>query len=220
MKRFSFESEVRHQVIGNSVAERIVIAVKARLDLQALGGGGRADEGDDSFVANEWPPSPVECDVGKKAVLNLVPFAGAGREVADLDSQPCTVRKVLKLSLPHTRDRAVASPRIGSDEEFLGCGISLATHQLPPFLDRANSESWRVVVDPDVYEALVGADVEHPIRNGLGAIVLGEVVGQNLDRRSFRLPLPSRASVFTDELLLFRVDGDDRSPVLQELVHS
>jgi hypothetical protein len=52
---------------------------------QAGAGGGRGDEFNDGLVAFQWPAAPVHRDVAQESVFDLVPFAGAGREVADRD---------------------------------------------------------------------------------------------------------------------------------------
>src|ERR1700730_12033397 len=49
-----------------------------------FGGSGR-DQLDDHAIADEWLGAPVLGDKGKEVVLDLVPLAGAGRQVADDD---------------------------------------------------------------------------------------------------------------------------------------
>jgi hypothetical protein len=46
------------------------------------------DQVDDHFMAHQRSASPVLGDVGEHAVLNLVPLAGAWREMTDGDLQP------------------------------------------------------------------------------------------------------------------------------------
>ena len=46
---------------------------------------GRGAAAGSAFPTDEWPTSPVGGDVAEHAMFNLVPFAGARREVADLD---------------------------------------------------------------------------------------------------------------------------------------
>jgi hypothetical protein len=48
-------------------------------------GGGRRDRLDDHAIADEWFGAPVLADEREEAVLDLVPLAGAGRQVADHD---------------------------------------------------------------------------------------------------------------------------------------
>ena len=51
------------------------------------------------------------CDVAQQAVLNLVPLAGARREVADVDAPPRLVSDLLLSVLPHARANSVATAR-------------------------------------------------------------------------------------------------------------
>jgi len=46
-------------------------------------------------------------------MLDLVPLAGAGWQVADLDRQPRIVGKTLQLPLPQTIARAIAAAAVG-----------------------------------------------------------------------------------------------------------
>ena len=92
-------------------------------------------------------------------MLNLVPHAGAGRKVADLDDEARVVSKLLQLSLPHPRDRTVAAARVRSDEDSLRVRVALAADAAPPFRDGGDGEPGRVVVDTDVDEAAVVGDV-------------------------------------------------------------
>src|SRR5947209_15828653 len=48
-------------------------------------GCGVGDEADNGLVAFQWSSSPVAGYPGEEPVLDLVPFAGAGRIVADGD---------------------------------------------------------------------------------------------------------------------------------------
>ena len=50
-------------------------------------GGGGADQVDDDLVAGQRPAAPVHGDLGEQPVLDLVPLAGARRQVADGDRQ-------------------------------------------------------------------------------------------------------------------------------------
>ena len=47
-------------------------------------------------MADEWFASPVLGDVAEESVLDLVPFAGARREVAHGDTQPRLISEVLQ----------------------------------------------------------------------------------------------------------------------------
>src|SRR2546425_9645576 len=68
-----------------------------------------ANEVDDRFQGSERLPSPVLCDMTEEPVLNLVPLARAGREVADDDIEARVVGEPLKLKLPSVRPIAIAT---------------------------------------------------------------------------------------------------------------
>ena len=54
-----------------------------------------ADEVHDSFVGPQWAATPMDGDVREEPVFNLVPLAGSGREMADVDAHLVLVREIL-----------------------------------------------------------------------------------------------------------------------------
>jgi hypothetical protein len=54
--------------------------------------------------------------VAKHAVLDLVPFAGARREMANGNAQPDGIRQPLQRYLPQPGAAAIASPRISGHQ--------------------------------------------------------------------------------------------------------
>ena len=143
-------------------------------------------------------------------MLDLVPLAGARREVAHVDRESEGVGEPLQLSFPDARAIAVAAARIGGDEEVGGIGVALGAHAPPPRLDRCDGESGRVVVHADVDEGTVGDDVEHSVGDRLADGLVREVVDVDEVGLPLRLPLDPGVLEVADELLLLRVDGDDR----------
>ena len=89
---------------------------KARL------GGGRRDQLDDHLVIGEGASTPVHADLREEPVLDLVPFAGAGRQVTDRDRQTGLLGEAPELVLPGANSVAVASTPIGADQELVGIG--------------------------------------------------------------------------------------------------
>src|SRR5579859_5532566 len=127
-------------------------------------GRGRRDELDDDLVADEGLAPPVLADRAEQAVLDLVPLARPGREVADGDLETRLVGQLLELELPQPDPVAVAPAGVGGDEQARRIGIQFLAHGLPPAPDALDREGGRVVVGPDAHPGLVGGDVVDPIR--------------------------------------------------------
>src|SRR6266446_10459258 len=70
------------------------------------------DQLDDHAIADEWLGAPVLTDEGEEAVLDLVPLAGAGRQVADHDVEVEFVGQFLQFAFPQADPRAIAAAAI------------------------------------------------------------------------------------------------------------
>ncbi len=68
-------------------ATRIFRLVQRRAHGETLSRGRRGDEADHRLVRGEGAPAPVEGNERKEPVLELVPFAGARRVVADVNGE-------------------------------------------------------------------------------------------------------------------------------------
>jgi hypothetical protein len=66
--------------------------------------------------------APILADEGEEPVLNFVPLAGAGRQVADDDVDAEFVGQFLKLAFPQPDPRAVAAAAVGGDQQSLASG--------------------------------------------------------------------------------------------------
>jgi hypothetical protein len=64
-------------------------------------------------------------DEAEEAMFDLVPFAGAGREVADLDREPGLVCELLQFGLPEPAAVAVTAAAVGGDRQGRGVGVAL-----------------------------------------------------------------------------------------------
>lgn len=80
-------------------------------DLESLPGGGVGDQVHDDLVAHQRSASPVLGDMAEDAVFDLVPLAGAGRTMANVNGNAQTVGQFLQRDLPQTaatRHRSVS----------------------------------------------------------------------------------------------------------------
>src|SRR5262245_34651953 len=74
--------------------------IEYALDLQARLCRGGADQLDDGDAIHQRFSSPVLGNVAEEAMLNLVPFRGAWRQVMDVNGEVCVIGELLQLNLP------------------------------------------------------------------------------------------------------------------------
>src|SRR5206468_10430281 len=144
------------------------------------------------LVADQRAAAPVLGDQAPEAVLDLVPLAGAGWEVADRDRKAGLIGELLQLQLPELEAVAVAAAAVGGDLEGGRVRVASRAELLPPAADRGDREGGGLVGDADVDEALVGADVVDAEGDRLAELLVGEVV--HLDRHRIALATPLAAA--------------------------
>ena len=83
--------------VGNGDPFGIVRLIEFAANGKSGIGLGGADEFDDDAVADQWLGAPVHGDEGEEAMLDLVPLAGAGRQVVDFDVDAEFVDQALEL---------------------------------------------------------------------------------------------------------------------------
>src|SRR5664280_1043269 len=100
MELLAVEVHSGQLAVGDAELGRVFTVVETCVHLKPGAGLGRADQVDDRFQRDERLPAPVHRDVGEQAMLDPVPFAGPGRQVADSDLKPDLVGQLLQLDLP------------------------------------------------------------------------------------------------------------------------
>lgn len=194
--------ERRHLVIGHLALGRVRIHVELALDSQASLRGGCRNQLEDHRIAGERLAAPVLADAGKEAMLNLVPFARSGRQVADRDLHACLISQLLQFPFPQADPRTVASSSIGTDQQSFGRGILLSSHFVPPAADALHGKGRGIMVDADIHPARIASQVIDPIpgrstqplhREVVDAHLLGFSLGMPFAPRvlAHRLPVPS-----------------------------
>src|SRR5271163_1862471 len=101
------------------------------------------------LMSLKWFALPVARDVAKQAVLDLVPFAGAGRIVTDFDNQSCFVRQALQFQFPQPIPGTIATATVGCDYQPLSRPVAFSSKLLPPTINRRNCELRCVRTDSD-----------------------------------------------------------------------
>src|SRR2546423_20740 len=105
--------EGSHFGIGDFDTFWIEALVDVASDGEAGLGGSGADQLNDDVVADERLAAPVLGDVGKEAMLDAVPFAGAGRQMGNGYPETGFVGKALQFTFPEADAGAVAAAAIG-----------------------------------------------------------------------------------------------------------
>ena len=141
---------------------------------------------------------PVLGDMTEHPVLNLVPFAGAGREVGHRDTQPERIRQLLQLEFPPSAAAAVGTTAVSGDQQTLGVRIGVASHLPPPAADRLHGKLCRVVVDTDTHPAGISGQVVDAVGDCLAEFAVDEVVDFHLLGPAFRTPLPTAIAIRAD----------------------
>jgi hypothetical protein len=103
--------------VGDFDPFRVCVLVEAGVDVESGACWCGADEVDDDFEAGEGCAAPVLGDEAEPAVLDCVPFAGAGREMAHLDSETGLACELLQLGPPEAGAVAVTAAAVGGDRE-------------------------------------------------------------------------------------------------------
>jgi hypothetical protein len=99
---------------------------------------------------------------------------------------------------------------VGGDLQDRRLRVTRVAELLPPAADRRDRELGGLLGDPDVDEAVVGADVIDAVGDRLAQRLVGEVVNVDSDRIALGAPLTAAVLVLADELLLLGVDADRR----------
>lgn len=143
-------------------------------------------------------------------MLDLVPFTGGWRQVANGHSQAGLIGQMLQPLLPEPIARPIRASTISHDQQFGTGWIQFAANALPPVSDALDRKLGGLMVDPNVDEAAVLQQIIDPIGDRF-PISDGEVI-IDIDRCLLPSGLPFSPAVLEipDQLLLLTIDGNDR----------
>jgi hypothetical protein len=104
---------VRHLEAGLHLEAGFVgILVQLGTNVEPGFGGRAADQIDHDLAADQGTPAPVVGDVAEHAMFDLVPLAGSGWKVTDLDRDVDFVGQPLQLAFPQADPISVAAATI------------------------------------------------------------------------------------------------------------
>ena len=101
---------------------RVGVGIEFASDFEAGLGLCCRNQLDDDGMTDEGLAAPVAGDEGEQAVLDPVPFACAGRQVAHGDRHAEIVGKLLQFELPEADARAVGAAAVGVISRLLASG--------------------------------------------------------------------------------------------------
>ena len=142
--------EGSHFGIADFDALGIAALVNVASDSEVGIGGSGADQLYDDVVADERFAAPVLGDVGKEAVLDAVPFAGAGRQMGDGYNEAGFVGKALEFTFPEADAGAVAAAAIGRYGQGSRRGVASAAKPQPPAANALDRKFGGIGIDPDI----------------------------------------------------------------------
>src|SRR3954465_14818039 len=113
VKGVALNVEGGHFSGGDLDALLVSVGVQFALDRQAGRCGGSGDQVDHGQAAGQGTATPVLRDMAEKAMLDLVPLRGSGREMAPRDRQPGLVSQFLKPTLPQPHAGSIGAAAVG-----------------------------------------------------------------------------------------------------------
>ena len=116
MEFVAFDRYVGEFFIGDFDSRLVRVFVKLGANAQTRLGCHAADQVHYDLASQQRAASPVVGDVAEHSMLDLVPLAGAGREVTDLHGKPKFISKLLQLQSPQSNSIAVAATAVGGDQ--------------------------------------------------------------------------------------------------------
>lgn len=121
-------------------------------------------------------------------MLDLIPFAGSRRQMADRNAQASLCGKPLQLHLPQPVANSIRTASISHNQELLTGRIQAAPNAAPPAPDTLHGKLRGLVINTHIDEAAVVDHIVNPIGNRFpvsdGAVII------HIDGRFLPLGLP------------------------------
>jgi len=96
-------------------------------------------------------------------MLELVPFAGGGREVADGKNQCGLIGESSRPQFPESHTGIIASTAVGGDENLLRLGIQITAFKAAPTANNGHLQGSRVMVGADIHKAGIAPQIINAI---------------------------------------------------------
>src|SRR5512142_904749 len=195
-----------HLLVTDLSTRWVIALVQLRSDRQSGLRRRMPDQIHHHLPTHKGATPPVLGDVAEHPMLDRVPLARAGREVAHRDPQAGLIGELLQLHLPQPAAPPVGAAPIGRDQQPLRPWIDPAAHVPPPAPQRLHGELGGVVIDSHADPAGVGRLVVDAIGDRLPQVPLDEVVDLHLLGLPLGLPCPAAVAELAHQFLLLGID--------------
>src|SRR5215208_1301740 len=187
---------------------RVDAAIQPCLTLKAALRVSRPNKLHHRLITNQRLTSPVGADQRKHAMFNRVPFGSAWREVRHCDRQLEFIGKLLQPALPAPTPITIGAAAIGLDQQAFRPGIAALSAHQPPASNRRSRKFGSFMRRANQHIATIVGQVVNAVGNGFAFSLAGKVMVVDLQGA---LP-PGSAWILEapDQLLLFRIDANDR----------
>lgn len=140
------EAKLADEVGIDGGARLVLGAVEISSHSQAGSGLGGAEEAEDFLVAVERLPGPVLGDLREQAMLDGIPFGGAGGIVGDGHGEVEAIAELgLEVGFPSPATATIAAAVVGQNEELAGARVAGGSFAAPPLGDGMTAKqgvSW------------------------------------------------------------------------------
>lgn len=123
------------------------------------------------------------------------------------------------MHLPGPQSVPVASAGIGADQQPRRLGVRSTSQEAPPASDTRDGEFGGLMGNAHVDQRFVPRHIVRAVGNGFSLPQMRKVMHRDPIGRALRLPAAARIGKAADQLLLLRVDADDRIVRPQEPTH-
>lgn len=164
---------------------------------------------DNYFTTDQWLSTPVGRNLTEQAMLNLIPFAGSGRKVADADHQAQFISQMLQRNLPESASAAITAATISGDQQFTRVRVQGVPQLVPPSPNRFDRKLGGIVINSYAHPSKVGRQIVDAVRDRFPQLFIGKVVNAHGLWVSFRTPFPPVVFEVSDQLFLFGVHRND-----------
>src|SRR3954454_18374817 len=205
MKLVPLDSQFGKLFVRHLEASFIGILVQSGSNVEPCFGSRAADQIDHDLATDQRTSAPVVGDVAEHSMFDLVPLAGSGWKVTDVDLDADFISQLLHLAFPQADPISVAAATIRRNQQAPGMGIAGMAHFFPPAPDAFGGEFSSVVIDPNTYPTLIGCDIVDAVGCDLAEFRINEIIDANFLGLALWLPFLAAVLEIADQFLLLGV---------------